>query len=126
KNRLQSYHAMADQRWQARQDGAVTTEQIESAKQAILAALQNDLNTPEALAKLSELEGAIDNGGISISSQEAYASFLKWLDDALGLKLSKNADITDEQKQLIAQREQAREAKDWAKSDQLRDQLAQQ
>jgi len=126
KNRLQGYRAMAVQCWQAHEGGAITTEQITLAREAILEALQNDLNTPEVLAKLSELEGAIDNGGISISSQEAFADFLNWLDDTLGLKLSENTDITDDQKQLIAEREQAREARDWAKSDQLRNQLAQQ
>lgn len=124
KNRLQGYRAMADQRWQARQDGGVSTDKIETAKNDMLHALQDDLNTPEALARLSQLQGAIDNSGISISSQEAFANLLAWLDDTLGLQLSTRPDITDEQKQLIAEREQAREAKDWAKSDELRNELA--
>ncbi len=125
-NRLLGYQQIADQRWQARDDGTVTLADIEATRNSMLAALQDDLNTPVALAELSRLQGDIDNGGISTISQGAFASFLKWLDDTLGLNLSTGSDITNEQKQLIAEREKAREAKDWAKSDQLRDQLAEQ
>jgi cysteinyl-tRNA synthetase len=51
---------------------------------------------------------------------------LGFLEAALGLPLANRSDITNEQKQLIAERETARTTKDWAKSDQLRDQLAEQ
>jgi cysteinyl-tRNA synthetase len=47
-----------------------------------------------------------------------------WIDDVLGLDLAKSTpDISDEQKRLIIERVRAREAKDWQKSDELRDEL---
>ena len=125
-NRLKGYQQMADQRWQARDTGTVTAADLETAQNRILAALQDDLNTPVVLAELSQLQDAIDTGGISTGSQEGFVGLLQWLDSALGLHLADGSDITGEQKQLIREREAAREAKDWAKSDQLRDQLTEQ
>jgi len=37
--------------------------------------------------------------------------------------LAAQADINDEQKQLLANRQTARDTKDWTKSDELRDRL---
>ena len=48
---------------------------------------------------------------------------LQFLDNVFGLKLSARPDISDAQKQLIAERGKAREAKDWTKSDILRAKL---
>ncbi|HET8708913.1 MAG TPA: hypothetical protein VFL85_01390, partial [Candidatus Saccharimonadales bacterium] len=122
-NRLQAYEAMADRQWQAYDAGKVTASDIRKAAQDIETALENDLDTPQVLAILSGLEGAIDNGGISISSQEAFRDFLQSLDAMLGLQLANRMDITAEQKQLLAERDTARSNKDWAKSDHIRDEL---
>jgi cysteinyl-tRNA synthetase len=122
-SRLAGYKAMAAHVWQPVDvDGSVTSDAIEKCQQAVLEALQEDLNTPKALSALSSLEGAIDNGGINTGSQEALRSFLDWLESALGLRLQV-PDLNDAQKTLLAERETAREQKDWTKSDQLRDEL---
>lgn len=123
-NRLAAYQAMADQQWQTREDGQVTAAIITETENDIEAALQNDLDTPKALAILSRLEAAIDNGGISISGQGVFVAFLERLDALLGLGLLTRHDITAAQKQLIAEREAARNQKDWTKSDEIRDTLA--
>lgn len=126
-NRLEAYKKMADQRWQAHAGGAVTSADIEATQNSILTAMQDDLNTPLALAELSKLEGAIDSGGINTDGQEVFQDLLTQLDALLGLRLAEGStDITNEQKQIIVVREEARTNKDWAKSDQLRDQLNEQ
>jgi cysteinyl-tRNA synthetase len=51
---------------------------------------------------------------------------LKGIDNLLGLQLYDEPDITPEQKQLIVQREEARNAKDWSKSDEFRASLLEQ
>lgn len=122
-NRLQAYRAMADQRWQVRDTGKVTAKDLETAQEGIFSALADDLNTPSALTILSQLETAIDSGGINIASQEAYEAFLLWLDNALGIKLTDRLDITVEQKELLAQRQAARLAQDWSLSDSVRQNL---
>jgi cysteinyl-tRNA synthetase len=120
KHRLQAYLDMADQQFQTTGDGLVGEEQIKQAKEQIQSCLANDLNTPAALAALSQLEAASDTGGINATAHAVYTDFLKWLDSVLGLSLSVRSDITDEQKSLLGDREAARQNKEWEKSDELR------
>ncbi len=126
-NRLQAYRAMANMYWQPLSDGnsGISAETLSRHLQVISDSLQNDLNTPAALARLSQLEAAIDKEGISTACQAAYGEALSWLDDALGLEL-KSSDLTAEQKQIIQDREAARNSQDWATSDSLRDKLLEQ
>lgn len=77
-----------------------------------VAAMEDDMNTPEALRILSQMTGA-----------PPTQSLLNKLDSYLGLKLSDRADITTEQKRLIELREKARDKKDFAASDELRQKL---
>jgi cysteinyl-tRNA synthetase len=124
-NRLKSYTAMAARRYQPiLEDGGLSPAALTTYMQQIQKALMNDLNTAQALAELSGLADAIDNSGISISSQEVYGGLLDWLDEAFGLQLATIPDISDEQKQTISDRQQARGAKEWGRSDELRDKLA--
>ncbi len=78
----------------------------------ILAYLAEDLHSPEALARLAAETAA------------PTAELLRQLDALLGLGLAGRPDITPEQKQLIAERQAARDAKDWPRSDQLRAELS--
>jgi len=125
-NRLTGYRQMADQRWQTRPDGQVTAAELDAARADLLRALQDDLNTAQALALVSQLQTAIDTGGINTASQATFADFLAWLDGVLGTQLTSGTDISDSQRALIDQRDTARAAKDWATSDAVRDQLAEQ
>lgn len=129
-NRLQDLRAMAVLRWQAQDRIAETTTYILNDVPAeLIKILSNDLDTPNALAYLSEIstqlgvvliDKNVDNRYNSLKSFEAM---LRTLDDLFGLDLSKQPDITDSQKSLIHQREQARERKDWQQADELRQQL---
>jgi cysteinyl-tRNA synthetase len=105
-NRLNHWLAVADMRWQGAGDGDVTT--------GICEALQNDLDTPAALAKVDELLSGDRPVGLKHIVDE--------IDTLLGIDL-KRPDINNEQKSLISERETARQSKDWARSDEIRDQL---
>ncbi|HEY5806296.1 MAG TPA: cysteine--tRNA ligase [Candidatus Saccharimonadales bacterium] len=118
KNRLKSYERMADLQFQP-----VESDVWFAADQSvkfILEALQDDLNTPEALAILSALASRTEEQLISSTEIDQFYDALKQLDELFGLNLSKRQDITGEQKALIAQREEVRGAKDWTRSDELR------
>lgn len=117
-NRLRSYRAMADMQWQAHADEPKLNRYAHIVN--LKSALEHDLNTPEALALLSAIAQDISDNGVHPEEVNNLRSFLKETDDLLGLRLSDSQDISDEQKQLIAQRESARQDKDWAKSDELR------
>lgn len=123
-NRLKNYQRMADLQFQA-----IETEPWLGTDQSvdkILKALQDDLNTASALASWSELAARCEERLISSAEAEKFKTLLKLLDDLFGLKLAERQDVTSEQKVLIAKRQEARDAKNWDKSDEIRDQLSQQ
>ncbi len=86
------------------------------------AALQNDLDTPKALASIERLWNAIEADGMLVFYKTALVKILTRIDEQFGINLFSD-DITDTQKAVIAEREAVRAAKDWTTSDKLRDQL---
>lgn len=127
-NRLQELRAWADLRHQPSADKmpAELDELFRDTREGVLKALQDDLNTPEALAVLGKLVSYMQNIPIPGVEGKYTDGTLAFLDSVFGLGLDNRPDITPEQKQLIKNREVAREAKDWTKSDELRDQLKKQ
>lgn len=91
----------------------------ESYKTRFVESLDNDLNTPIALALLWEL---IKDENVSPSNRKAT---LLDFDRVFGFGLSdlKEIDIPENIQEIIDEREQARKDKDWKKSDELRDKL---
>jgi len=127
-NRLNSIYAWADLRFQPGAD-VMSTELdnlFRETRESILEALQNDLNTSQALAVLGKLMDYMSNVPIPGVEGKHTDGTLQLVDDAFGLGVAHRSDITNEQKQLINEREDARTAKDWAKSDEIRAQLEQQ
>ncbi|HEY5667941.1 MAG TPA: cysteine--tRNA ligase, partial [Candidatus Saccharimonadales bacterium] len=126
-NRLKDYRAMADLRFQpaTSESNELTELDYDQYQQDILAALQDDLDTPTALSILSRVSGE-RTSSISAHEQPAFERFLQFIDDALGLQLLASSDATSEQKQLIAQRQTARDNKEWQTSDNLRNELGKQ
>ncbi len=88
--------------------------------QKILGALEDDLDTPQAMSALASLASESETTGVDGDKIQAL---LNLVDRAFGLSLSERPDITHEQKNLIASREQARQQKDWSKADEIRGQL---
>jgi cysteinyl-tRNA synthetase len=107
--------------------GANLPEWAQKAKDAFVAALENDLNVPEALAALFGLAHDGNKALASKSSAHEAGAVLGFLSDAdrvLGL-MDKGSDEADEAvKALAADRENARKAKNWAESDRIREKLA--
>ncbi len=86
-------------------------------------AVNNELNTGQALAVLSGLVAAAEQGGVDIKKLQP---FLEQIDELLGLDLSNRKDISAGAKDIIVQREVARQSSNWAKADELRKQLLEQ
>ena len=106
----------------------VTKENIPS---ELIEALDDDLNTPVAFAVINKIAKSLANAK-SDSEKVLYKSQLLSLGELLGLFLEDpeawfqtNNDQVDVKKveELISQREQARQNKDWALSDKIRDEL---
>ena len=117
--------AMADLRFQELPGNSseeyitTVTEQLPA---ALLAALNDDLNTPVALAALSQAEAVLLEQYRS-DCRDVLANLLELVDSLFGLNLLTSDDINTQQKKLMADRQQARQDQAWAKSDQLREHL---
>jgi cysteinyl-tRNA synthetase len=103
--------------------------QAESTRQSFTDAMDDDFNTPLAIAALHELVKAIntarDNNATDAQLQSAQAT-LRELTGVLGLRLQEKTGSSEVEAQvnaLIAERNEARKQKQWALSDQLRDKL---
>lgn len=127
-NRLNNIYAWADLRFQPGADHMPDEldNLFRETREGILSALQNDLNTPQALAVLGKLMDYMSTIPIPGVEGKYTDGTLQLLEDAFGLDLAHRSDITDEQKRLIREREEARADKDWATSDAIREQLEQQ
>ncbi len=100
-------------------DGARATSVDEAYQQKFTAALNNDLNMPQVLAVVQELLKSDLDPGTKLATVLDY-------DRVLGLDLdqvSAEQELPSEIQSLVDARGQARKDKDWALSDQLRDQI---
>ena len=123
KNRLKHWRNVAALRHQATGSGQESGEIVTR----ILDALNDDLNTPEALRIIDETFSDIESRTLDAIDAGALTYLIDSIDKMLGLKLTETTPaITDEQKAIIAERQTARDNKDWTRSDELRDQLAEQ
>jgi cysteinyl-tRNA synthetase len=103
--------------------------QADSTKQSFTDAMDDDFNTPLALASLHELVKAINtarDNGANDEQLKSAQSMLRELTGVLGLRLQEkqgSSDAEAEVNALIAERTEARAQKNWARSDEIRDQL---
>lgn len=100
------------------------TVSLYATPQAIVEAINNDLGTPEALKIIDDAFSAITSVPLTSINQGALEQLIQTIDNILGLKLLETTpDIFDDAKQIILQRNTARESKDWGSADELRDKL---
>jgi cysteinyl-tRNA synthetase len=113
----------------------VTADQLEqSYLKRFVAAMDDDLNTPEALAVMHDLAGALNKENDDIRAAQ-LANTLSHLGRRLGI-LEQDASValqgkrsqhglSDEQiNLLVSERQQARANRDFKRSDEIRDELA--
>lgn len=111
KNLLNSWQSYADRIWQL--DERPYDKNIQ---EAILNTISDNLNTPEVIAQINKYFGSLSD------NQAPSKKILEFIDSLLGTKLVGD-DINNDQKELIASREEARAEKDFDKSDSIRDEL---
>lgn len=135
KNRLKHWRNIAALRHQIhdtlQNDGTKSSDEHAlsplASSQAIIEALSDDLNVPEALKIIDEAFSQLEAKPLTDIHRQGFVELLETVDDTLGIQLLETTpDINDEQKHLIIERQRARDNKDWATSDTLRDQLLEQ
>ena len=108
-------------------DGGEKPEFCETRKQEFIAAMDDDLNTADALAAVfnlvREINTAIANGAKK-NTLEACAAAFDELNGVLGLVYNRKSDnIDSEIEELINRRTEARKNKDFKTADEIRDKL---
>lgn len=121
-NRLKNWQNIANLRWQIKgSDGTIPSL---ATKQVILEEVNNNLDTPKALAKINEIFGEIIKANPEKLNYSNLLELIEFIDELLGLNLiTSTPDISDEIKMKIIERNNARAEKKWAKSDEIRDEL---
>ncbi len=103
-------------------DNKLSDEQHRKISSAFLAAINDDLNIPKAMAVLWDLVRGDFGGARAIELIEKFDQVL-----ALGLlehpAESEDVQLTADQIALIKERNEARKAKNWARADQIRQQF---
>ncbi len=133
KNRLHNWRNYAALRHQTHDrlqsdDDKKTVSHVtfDSAPDAIKTALADNLNTPEALHAVDAAFQTLDGAELDTVNRGSFVAFIDNIDELLGLQLATSTpDISDDQKRLILERQRARDAKDWQRSDAIRDELLQ-
>jgi len=94
-------------------------------KQAIVEALNDDLDTPKALRVIDQTLSKLDNTPPEKIHRRSLVDLFKTIDELLGLDIiNSTPDVTEEAKRLLIERRHLRANQDWAGSDRLRDELA--
>lgn len=121
--------ALSNAKEEAGENDAEVKAVIDSKRDKFISAMEDDLNTGEALGAVFELVKEINlkiNEGVQSKDLVAYA--IKTFDDlmnVLGLLYERKEEksLDDEIEELIKARNDARKAKNWAEADRIRDEL---
>jgi len=118
--RLQRFKEASDLRYQPTSTKKVHTFDT----RAVVDALANNLNTPEALSLVdAQLQQYLEEG-VTKDQIDDLTSYLRVIDAVFGLGLLDSKDISQQDKDILAKRLLARTDKQWQESDALRDELA--
>jgi cysteinyl-tRNA synthetase len=118
---LDAYHADVP-------DDPTLTGLLDGARTAFGAALDDDLDVPVALATtfdlVRDLNRRLAERSSSTDDARRAAALLRDLDQVLAVMEDDGEAAGDEVERLLAERAAARAAREWARSDALRDELA--
>jgi cysteinyl-tRNA synthetase len=133
-DRLKTTVSSLEYRLDSALDGEASNDIIESVKEwkdKFTAAMDDDFNTAKAISVMFELSREINsylhNEQVKIGEIKLYKEMLLDLAELLGLQLKEEKELLDQEiEQLIEDRDQARQEKDFSRADQIRDMLAEQ
>ena len=100
---------------------------IDELKQKYEAAMDDDLNTADAISVIFELV-KLANTTVNETSSKEYCTYvidtMHLLCDILGIEAEREQELLDEEiEQMIEERQQARKNRDFAKADEIRNAL---
>ena len=128
--RLVNLYSALNQVWDATKTGLSqeTIQLLENARKRFVEALDDDLDTPTAMAAVFEFAGKIEEmlakGTVSESSAVLIVSFLSEIDDVIAVIENvydeRRTNLPPDFSSLIKEREESRAKKDYARADEIR------
>lgn len=107
----------------ANADDAAGAEVLAETRAKFEASMDDDLNTPAAIAALFELRGAVLEGALGAQTARDAFAFVEAANGVLGVIRTEEESLDVDVQARIDARNAARDAKDWAESDRIRDEL---
>ena len=108
-------------------DDSELDQKVRQVRQGYLEALDDDLNLPHGLGLVFELireaNSALDAGKVGPQNLASLLELVDGVDAHLDIVNVQEPGLAEEVERLIAEREAARKAKDFARSDQIREDL---
>ncbi|KEO81714.1 cysteine--tRNA ligase [Tumebacillus flagellatus] len=127
-DRIRSSYANLTHRLETAVDGDADKVDVEQFRGQFTAAMDDDFNTADGITAIFELvsdankylrQETVERGAL-----QAYLTILEELMGVLAVPLAaEEADLDAEVEALIAERTEARKSKNWARADEIRDQL---
>ena len=123
-SRLDRWRGIIRDAWQATGGTPIDVAPEDPRRAAFVAALTDDLNTPSALAQAEALLGDATTGDVATKRHALEVLFD--MDQVLALSLrerASDADLSAEERAMLAERDEARKKGDYKRSDELRAEL---
>lgn len=120
-NRLKRWQMTADLVWQHNLFDLSELD-IGAMKHAVLESMAANLDTPKTLALIDVHMADIAASEINDTNREDIMGYFTYIENLLGIRVL-GTDVSDELRELLKQRDQARSQKQWDESDRLRDEV---
>lgn len=111
---------IADLRHQIDADATDVSNELEIRFKHFVECLENDLDTPSAIAEVEKIMTLIEKLGINQNSKTSFEKILDTISQTFGVNLLYD-EISHEIKDLIKQRDTAKQQKNWKDADKIRD-----
>ncbi|PWK05654.1 cysteine--tRNA ligase [Tumebacillus permanentifrigoris] len=127
-DRIRSSYANLQHRLETAVGGDAEKVEVETFRAQFIAAMDEDFNTADAITAIFELASDANKylrqERVQRHALEAYVALFEELMGVLALPLvAEQADLDAEIEALIAERTEARNTKNWARADEIRDQF---
>ncbi|MFT7486331.1 MAG: cysteinyl-tRNA synthetase [Candidatus Paceibacteria bacterium] len=105
------------------EDSSLGADLVQACAEEFRAGMNDDLNTPRGMAAIHNLRDHVVQGRVGAEAAPAGLALMEEFEGVLGVLRMEEEQLDQAVETLIEERNRAREGKDWARSDEIRDEL---